>query len=179
MKVYIFMWYQSFREMKNFGGNKAAIKEGHYFDIPDYEKVLAEFGATGVTGTVPSPTQGLGPSSFSIYRAVMKKIYKSQITHQGVLNCHWDTIWQQGFEAMEEHVKGRAPRGGVHGRNEKFGLKWRKHIDGQHYSRMKRIVHAITQYSKQNSVTTATAAAELDAAYQNCNRSIAKMVKYC
>ena len=112
MKVYKFMFYHSFREAKARGGNKAAINAGRYFDTTDYDNVLAKFNASrGLTAesAVPSPTKGIGPASFSIYRAVMKKIYKAQIA-QGVLNCHWDYVWQQGFDSMEDHVKSRAPR---------------------------------------------------------------------
>ena len=98
--------------MKPRGGNKAAINAGRYFDTNDYDKVLAEFNNShGLMAecAVPSPKKGIGPASFSIYSAVMKKIYKTQIA-QGILNCHWDNVWQQGFDAMEDHVKSRAPR---------------------------------------------------------------------
>jgi len=69
--------------------------------------------------------------------------------------------------------------GGPAGRDATSGTKWRKHLDGQHYSRTKRIVVAIKCYYEQNRLKMEEGITQLDEWYQSTNRSVAKFVCEC
>lgn len=76
---------------------------------------------------------------------------------------------------------GEAPfydkHGGVVGRDEKFGTKWRKGMNPQQYSRTKRVVDGIMQKAKMEGKTCASAAVELDVLFQDEKCSVGKMVE--
>jgi len=57
--------------------------------------------------------------------------------------------------------------GGVAGRDKKFGTKWRKHVESNHYSRSKGVVAAIEEYSKQKRILPAGACSELQMSYMH------------
>ena len=69
------------------------------------------------------------------------------------------------------------PEGGPDGRDKEHGSKWRKHIDGQHYSRTKRVVAAIKCYCERNRLKVNEGIAHLDECYQSTNRSVANLVR--
>jgi len=77
--------------------------------------------------------------------------------------------------------------GGIHGRNEKYGSKWRKHLDTQQYSRTSRVIRAIEQLSNERGIVGTELESvrpvlqgELDIVFRlQCKQSVAKMVKAC
>jgi hypothetical protein len=65
--------------------------------------------------------------------------------------------------------------GGVHGRNQKDGAKWRKHIHNTHYSRTKRIVQAIQKLAKDEGLTEQDAIRQLQPLFEESNTSLYTM----
>jgi uncharacterized coiled-coil protein SlyX len=65
--------------------------------------------------------------------------------------------------------------GGVHGRNQTGGAKWRKHIDVTHYSRTKRIVQAIQKLAKDGGMTDQDAIRQLQPLFEESNASLYTM----
>jgi len=81
----------------------------------------------------------------------------------------------------EYHGVGRYhdDHGGIKGRDAKFGAKWRKHLNAQHYSRTKRVVEAIEKHSERfDSVETAIGFLE-DLYQTTCKKSVSLMVTAC
>jgi hypothetical protein len=69
--------------------------------------------------------------------------------------------------------------GGIKGRDEKLGSKWRKHLNAQHHSRTKRVVEAIEKHSERfDSVETAIGFLE-DLYQTTCKKSVSLMVTAC
>ena len=82
---------------------------------------------------------------------------------------HWDHVDHTSFTLTIKHSTlrnmhaewfGTDPYqdkyGGVEGREVLFGkdkAKWRRHLDNQHFSHTKRLVHAIVEYAKANKIT--------------------------
>lgn len=109
-KVYKFMFYQSFREKKAYGGNKDHIRNGIYFDKEAYDLLAAAFShVSGEDPVRPDPKDPIGPSCFGVYKATLKKIYKVQIA-QGFQSQTWDMIWQEALDQIAKHVKERKPK---------------------------------------------------------------------
>ena len=69
--------------------------------------------------------------------------------------------------------------GGVAGRDKKFGSKWRKHIESNHYSRSKGVVAAIEVHAKQKRITPADACSELQMAFLAVKCSIGLFRSHC
>jgi Transcriptional activator of glycolytic enzymes len=69
--------------------------------------------------------------------------------------------------------------GGIEGRNKKYGSKWRKHLNVQHYSRTCRVVKAIRAFAEEQRMDTHDACATLQHHYKNTAKcSVGNMVKY-
>jgi hypothetical protein len=84
VKVYNFMWYQMFCEQKARGCTKeqsADRARGIYFDLAAYNTVTEKFKVTAnVTWeNLPLPEKPVGPTTFTQYKAVFRKIYKVQV----------------------------------------------------------------------------------------------------
>jgi len=69
--------------------------------------------------------------------------------------------------------------GGVAGRDKKFGNKWRKHVESNHYSRSKGVVAAIEECSKQKRILPADACSELQMSYLAVKCSIGLFRSHC
>ena len=113
-KVYRFMWYQAFREKKCPSANRKARERGEIFDLEAYKEIMSKYESEDAIQNpvpveeMPLPTNPIGHSTFNIYKAVMKHMYKEQVANH-TTSLNWDQIWQLGFEALENHVKERAP----------------------------------------------------------------------
>jgi hypothetical protein len=69
--------------------------------------------------------------------------------------------------------------GGIQGRNEKYGARWRKHIPSQIYSRTARTVEALRIYAKtRHGGDVYAACRELQTEFEACKYSVANMVNY-
>jgi Centromere DNA-binding protein complex CBF3 subunit, domain 2/Transcriptional activator of glycolytic enzymes len=116
-KVYRFMFYQSFREQKKRGGSKQerlARAQGDYFDNELYVSIVSRFNSIPDEGPdvprlFPIPKNPIGVSTFDMYKAVFRKIYKVQLARK-VNERHWEQIWQLGLDELYHHVKERAPK---------------------------------------------------------------------
>lgn len=113
MKVYKFMYYQSFREQKQRGGKK---QQGgnELFDLELFHELMAQFASYDpdspeALGNYPRPTRPIGKATFDQYKAVFRRLYKVQRA-KNVLSLHWDSIWMMGLDEMAKHVKTRAPK---------------------------------------------------------------------
>ena len=84
-------------------------------------------------------------------------------------------LWDEWFGLSKHHD----PLGGINGRNEKFGSKWRKHLNVQQYSRTVRVVAAVEQYAVDNSVPWGNALDDLEDSFEECKYSVSKMVLAC
>jgi Transcriptional activator of glycolytic enzymes len=66
--------------------------------------------------------------------------------------------------------------GGVEGQNKTNGAAWRKHINRQHYFRVKRIVAAIDTEKYRTGTEWAEVVEILEPTFDEANKSLAKMV---
>lgn len=71
--------------------------------------------------------------------------------------------------------------GGIKGRNKHFGAKWRKHIEGQHYSRTKCIIDALNNYAENNQLKVEEATAVMNKWFVDppVSSSLTKMKQLC
>ena len=109
-------------------------------------------------------TEGTTVDKQSAYRMVKK--------HK-TLDDMWDE-WH-GVGHFEDAV------GGIKGRNKQFGAKWRRHLEGQHYSRTKHIVEAIAKYAEDNKLKIREACAIMNDWYTEAtvSQSLTKMKQLC
>jgi Centromere DNA-binding protein complex CBF3 subunit, domain 2 len=109
-KVYRFMFFQAFRELKKRGGRRT---DGGKFDRASYNQVMAAFdGEPRSPGeNAPMPIQSMKPiswSSFDQYKQIIRKIYRTQVLEQ-VNSLEWERIWQQPLIDLSKQVKLRVP----------------------------------------------------------------------
>ena len=109
-KVFRFMFYHAFRNLKKRGGRRVGVAR---FDYTGYREVMSNFTgdprSPGDNG--PLPIQAVKPiswSSFDQYKQIIKRIYKTQKLEK-VLALQWDEIWQSPLEDLSKQVKTRAP----------------------------------------------------------------------
>ena len=83
-------------------------------------------------------------------------------------------IWDEwhGLGSFE----GVPMEGGLEAMEATFKSKWRKHLDGQHFSRTRRVVLGIREYTASEGVDKATAIEALEAIFKESGRSVANMV---
>ena len=81
----------------------------------------------------------------------------------------------------EWHGKGKYAdsHGGIAGRNDKFGPKWRKHLPTGHYSRTSRIIKMIESKSQVDGCSIEQTLAELQPIFVECEHRLAGMVAKC
>jgi hypothetical protein len=112
-KVHSFMFYQAFWEKKKkSGGDKAALAHGECFDLEEYCDMIKHYNGIPIAGLtlIPNPVKPISPATtFNLYKAVTKKIYKLQ-KFEKQLGLHWDDIWTLELEALQKHVKERQPK---------------------------------------------------------------------
>lgn len=114
-KVFNFMFYQAFREVKSRGG----INGGDHsdFDPIDYDEVMDHFKAAYTmyiydqTGTIPlpAPYHGLGGSSIEQYQAALRALHLKHMA-AGVTSFVWEHIWSINTKGLVKLVKSRAAR---------------------------------------------------------------------
>jgi Transcriptional activator of glycolytic enzymes len=81
-------------------------------------------------------------------------------------------VWNQWY-SIDQHGD---VYGGISGRNDPFGAKWRKRLDKQHYSRINRIVKAVSGYAAEKVIAFDEALNELEETYSTCNKNLQKFV---
>ena len=103
------MWYQSFGEQKDQKAVREARSSGVYFDGENYTEMMSKFRDQMQEGFgYPLPKKPIGKCTFNIYKACIRRIYKTQVARR-VCSLPWDHIWQMGFDDLASHVKERAP----------------------------------------------------------------------
>ena len=73
------------------------------------------------------------------------------------------------------------PGGGIHGRNQQYGPKWRTknpNIAKVHYSRTSRTLQAIEKHADIKGMTSVQACADLQKTYDDCKHSVAGFVAW-
>jgi hypothetical protein len=98
----------------------------------------------------------------------------SEVTfHMQLTHASLPSLWNEWFgEGPYQDIEG-----GIHGRNNKHGSKWRQHFNKQRYSRTCRIIKAIEHVAKDSGLSGLDAARQLDNIYQEVNRSLIKSVE--
>jgi len=106
-KCYRFMCYQSFRESKKRGGEKALLKRCVYFDYNNYVEVMREFQkyghdeGAGVMTSFPSPGNPIGYSVFQSYKAALTQLFCEQhARHEAALMNSWEHVWLPHFDRL-------------------------------------------------------------------------------
>jgi exonuclease VII small subunit len=90
--------------------------------------------------------------------------YRSQTKYNSL--CE---VWNQWY-GIDQHGD---VYGGISGRNDQFGAKWRKHLDKQQYSRINRIIKAVSDAAEKE-IALDEALNELEETYSTCNRNLQK-----
>ncbi|CAB9499581.1 unknown protein [Seminavis robusta] len=160
-RVYRFMWYQCFREQKAKGLTKAQRalppEQRDYFDPEDYEKVIAHLkkGPASRLAAVPQPTNPIGPTTFTAYQSVMKKIYNVQVAMTGnsglpaQLRVQWDFIWiDEDMKILRDHVKGRKPKRDKANYKEKVTGEFSPYTIVEHYEKMEDYMWCRSQFAR-------------------------------
>jgi hypothetical protein len=105
-KVYRFVFFLAFREQKARGGGKNKVVG---FEPAAYNKVMKHFEGVRPGQSVqnfPQPTNPISQSSFTTYKAVLRRIYTMQLS-LGYISYHWDQLWLHPCKLVEQHVKER------------------------------------------------------------------------
>ena len=68
--------------------------------------------------------------------------------------------------------------GGVHGRDLKYGKKWRRHISSHQHSRHRRVVFGVKVYADRHQLTVQEAIVQLEDKWTQCRGSAANFVTY-
>lgn len=109
-RVYRFMFYHAFRDLKKRGGRKST--GAPRFVRAEYDRVLGPFDGTPRSpGQTPAPVQSLKPishHSFGQYKQVIRKIFRSQ-QMENTNSLHWEQIWKKSLDELSEQVKARVP----------------------------------------------------------------------
>lgn len=108
-KIYRFFFFLTFQEQKKRGGKRSNASAGPAFDSAAYEAVMSHFKDITPGQTVfdfAQPKNPISHSSFTTYKAVIRKIYHVQLA-RGAIGLHWDQLWQNNTNQLFKHVKGR------------------------------------------------------------------------
>ena len=142
----------------------------------------------GQTSGAPSPEESLGLS------VAGRPLSGAPPSSQGGDSNSPDMVESSSYRMVKKHTtlddmwdewhgtgKFADDIGGIQGRNKHFGAKWRKHLEGQQYSRTKLIVEAIAKYAEINKLSTREACAVMNAWYTSAPiaLSITKMKQLC
>lgn len=68
-------------------------------------------------------------------------------------------------------------KGGVHGRDQIDGAKWREHVNLTHYYRTKRVIFAIQKMAKDEGISDQRAMEQLQPLWEESNTGLCKMTK--
>lgn len=81
--------------------------------MSEYQALLAQFPVeTGVQMNpedYPKATIATGYSTFAIYKALFRKLYKVQV-YERKLPPIWNELWEMDMDDLKNHVKDRVPR---------------------------------------------------------------------
>lgn len=97
-KIYNFMFYVAFREAKKKGGSRSSRANASPFDLEEYQHVLGFANGTPGTAMVqelPQPQKPINKSTFDLYKAMLRKVFKIQKV-KGVLSAQWDDLPPKG-----------------------------------------------------------------------------------
>jgi len=99
--------YISFREKKAAGGRNGT---GGSFNVAEYNMLIEDFNNNKHLEDYchPQGTKPTGPTTFSMYKAVLRKIDEVEIAEE-VQKKDWDHIWTQRGDKLYSLVKERAP----------------------------------------------------------------------
>ena len=140
-------------------------------DDDDEENLfLAAFGDPNVDSPMPplrlpkEKNDYITDTTITHYRMAAKHLSLSDL---------WDEWHGLGKWDGDQH-------GGIKGRNDKHGTKWRtaNGFSHQHYSRSKRIIDAIEKESARQNAPISTVIEEFESAFNECNCSTANFVGY-
>ena len=124
-KVYMFMWYQSFREKKPQGGKKRKYGEetmdvgadeeqeiSGAFNIKEFDTLVQTHNnrdSSRGQQEVQEPQNGIGLSVFRQYKAAIRGLYEREVAEQRT-SLPWDFVWTEPCQKLKEMVQSRRPR---------------------------------------------------------------------
>jgi len=155
-KVYMFMFYQAFREKKSKRGrwrsgqprfDKAACQElfGPYHQNSQLALNVEEF---------PLPHQPIGYSTFKQYRMAIKTLYDEQV-QTNMQSTPWDHIWQKSLKVLEKHVRDRLVMVNRAQHKEKYNHSFAPYGMVEDYPKMESVMFENADSSHPRSLCTA------------------------
>ncbi|KAG7365502.1 glycolytic enzyme transcriptional activator [Nitzschia inconspicua] len=109
-KVYLFIFYQTFRQQKKRGGNRQLQQEDMYFDAEAYDTLMRPFAGLSpgqrLLENAPHVENPISNSQFAIYKAALKRIHNVQV-EKFVNALHWGNVWLPAMDDLHKLVKSR------------------------------------------------------------------------
>ena len=107
-RVSRFIFYQVMRSQKKRGGRKASSHV--VFDVEDYNKVMGQYGhhLEDVLHLLDPPTNPIGFSSLTLYRAAIKTLFEYQLRCYEI-NLQWSQVWDFTCSYLHKWVKNKRP----------------------------------------------------------------------
>jgi hypothetical protein len=135
-KAYDFMVYQSFRELKKPGGDRALLAQLQFFDVDAYNNVMSKFEKKdGVITQYPKPERPIGIQQFNTYRATLKGLFHEQ-QGQFRMTAAWEHVWLPHFNKLRDHVKTRKPKVKKESYQEKVDGAFASYAIVDHYNKI-------------------------------------------
>lgn len=111
-KVFLFTFYQAFREKKQQGGGRSRNPAG-FFDHDDYQNVLSRyrsyieaFNQGNVSEDCPQPADPIDFQAMTQYKAAIKWVHEDDKLN-GASNLAWEFVWTPSSQALLRHVQRR------------------------------------------------------------------------
>ena len=133
--VYPFFFYQVMRGQRKRGGRKTSA--GVVFDADDYDAVMldnADWYRSKV-GLPPTPDNPVGDSTISMYKTVLKNMWKEQKA-LGNNGRTWHEIWLIHLENLHKWVKKRQPEWNKRNYKEKVDNDFAPYQAAEHFHRI-------------------------------------------
>ncbi|KAG7347926.1 centromere DNA-binding like protein [Nitzschia inconspicua] len=109
-KIYLFMFFQTFRQQKKRGGNRQLQQQDIYFDAEAYDNLMRPFAGLSLgqrlLENAPHVENPISESQFATYKAALRRIYNAQINNN-VNSLHWDHVWLPALKELQRLVKSR------------------------------------------------------------------------
>ena len=108
-RVYRFLFYQCFREMKKRGGRRGGGRWAQVFDTESYDSLMRSVDTGADQLATPCPRKGLAHQAIAQYKAVLKNLYRRQVVDK-VQALPWELIWTARCDELVHIVKTRLPK---------------------------------------------------------------------
>jgi hypothetical protein len=112
-KVFLFLFYQAFRNKYKRGGLRKGVPHG--FSTTDYDNVVAEWARynscleLGEIDDIPDPTNPCHFDNLNTYKTVLQNVWSDQASH-GANGLSWELIFTRKCKELMNLVKERRRR---------------------------------------------------------------------